>query len=80
MPTIAETLAALQSAALRGESVDVAAYAKAKAALDAEKVLASVQADAARDQDTAERAARIEQANADREAQVNALIAHARKA
>ncbi|QSE72195.1 hypothetical protein [Rhodococcus sp. PSBB049] len=60
--------------------MDVAAYAKAKAALDAEKVLAEVQADAARDQDTAERAARIDQAAADREAQVNALIAYARKA
>nr|WP_012477543.1 head completion/stabilization protein [Rhodococcus aetherivorans]ABG29059.1 hypothetical protein [Rhodococcus aetherivorans I24] len=79
MPTIAESLAALQSAALRGESVDVAAYAKAKTALAAEKLLAEVRADVDRDRDSAERAARSDQANAEREAQVNALIDRARK-
>ncbi|UPK64670.1 hypothetical protein MYP14_04720 [Rhodococcus pyridinivorans] len=80
MPTIAENLAALQSAALRGESVDVAAYAKAKAALDAEKLLTEAQAAAAADHAHAEHEAAKQSADQAHQAHVQALIDRARKA
>lgn len=80
MPTIAESLAALQSAALNGKPVDVAAYAKAKAALDAEKILAEAHAAAAADRVHAEHDAARQAADQAHQAHVQALIDHARQA
>lgn len=80
MPTIAETLAALQSAALNGKPVDVAAYAKAKKALEADRILAEARiiAQQAQEQATAEKIAA--ETAAARRKRVQALIDRARNA
>ncbi|MGX4711100.1 hypothetical protein [Rhodococcus ruber] len=80
MPTIAETLAALQSAALNGKPVDVAAYAKAKQALAAEKILTEAALDAARDREQAALAAATASADEAHQRYVDALVERARKA
>lgn len=80
MPTIEETLAALQSAALNGKPVDVAAYAKAKKALEADRILAEARTIAKQQQekDAAEKLAA--ETAAARRKRTQQLINKARKA